>query len=65
MHVLVTGAQGQLGMELLALLGRSHDVVGVDLPEVDVTRSEAMAAMSEAWRAAGPSASPMCPLPLR
>jgi dTDP-4-dehydrorhamnose reductase len=60
MRVLVTGAQGQLGTELLALLGRSHDLVGVD-----VMRSEAMSALREAWRAAGPSASPMFPLPSR
>jgi dTDP-4-dehydrorhamnose reductase len=60
MRVLVTGAQGQLGTELLALLGRSHDVVGVD-----VMRSEAMSAMLKAWRDAGPSASPMFPLPSR
>ena len=58
MRELVTGAKGQLGAELLAFRGGSHVVGGVALPEADITRPDA-------WRAAGPSASPMFPLPSR
>jgi dTDP-4-dehydrorhamnose reductase len=37
MKILVTGSKGQLGTELLALLGERHEVVGLDLPECDLT----------------------------
>ena len=39
MRILVTGCRGQLGTELMKLLGDAyrHDVLGVDLPEVDLT----------------------------
>lgn len=39
MRVLVTGASGQLGSDLMLLLGRRHDDValGLDLPEIDIT----------------------------
>ncbi|MFV0317027.1 MAG: dTDP-4-dehydrorhamnose reductase [Microthrixaceae bacterium] len=39
MKIVVTGAAGQLGTELMALLSRSdhHEVHGLDLPEVDLT----------------------------
>ncbi|MEZ5239747.1 MAG: dTDP-4-dehydrorhamnose reductase [Microthrixaceae bacterium] len=38
MRVLVTGACGQLGTELMGLLeGTPHEATGVDLPEVDLT----------------------------
>ena len=40
MRVLVTGAKGQLGVELLDVFGRDHDVVGLDLPELDITKPE-------------------------
>ncbi len=36
MRILVTGARGQLGTELVPLL-EPHDVVAVDLPELDIT----------------------------
>ncbi len=36
MKILLTGARGQLGTELLPLLD-PHDVVAVDLPELDIT----------------------------
>jgi len=36
MKIFVTGANGQLGTELLPLL-EPHDVVAVDLPELDIT----------------------------
>ena len=39
MRILVTGARGQLGTELMALLGPQdhHEVLGLDLPEHDLT----------------------------
>jgi len=39
MRILVTGCRGQLGTELVKLLGDAsqHEVLGVDLPEVDLT----------------------------
>ncbi|MBP1778834.1 MAG: rfbD [candidate division NC10 bacterium] len=48
MRVLVTGAKGQLGVELLDVLGRDHDVVGLDLPELDITKPEATRVLAEA-----------------
>ncbi|MFM8896018.1 MAG: dTDP-4-dehydrorhamnose reductase, partial [Actinomycetales bacterium] len=51
MRVLVTGANGQLGSELVdAYLSRATEgdsVVGVDLPEVDITDESAVQAMFE------------------
>ena len=46
MRVLVTGANGQLGTELVNLYaGRDGDeVLGVDLPNVDITDRESVAA---------------------
>lgn len=43
MRILVTGARGQLGTELVELLaaGSHHEVLGVDLPEVDLTDRDA------------------------
>ena len=46
MRVLVTGANGQLGSELVNLYaGRDGDeVLGVDLPNADITDPESVAA---------------------
>ncbi|HWU37045.1 MAG TPA: dTDP-4-dehydrorhamnose reductase, partial [Candidatus Acidoferrum sp.] len=41
MRILVTGAKGQLGVELLQTLKLAHEVIGLDLPELDITRSTA------------------------
>ena len=48
MRVLVTGAKGQLGVELLDVLRREHDVVGLDVPELDITKSEATRVIADA-----------------
>ena len=46
MRVLVTGANGQLGSELVArYAARDDEVLGVDLPEVDITSVESVAAV--------------------
>ena len=39
MRIIVTGSKGQLGTELMALLGSQdhHEVLGLDLPDVDLT----------------------------
>lgn len=48
-RALITGADGMLGAELLRALGESHEVIGVDLGELDVTDGEAtLAFVSEA-----------------
>ena len=39
MKVLVTGANGQLGRDCLAILGQRHEVAGCDLPHVNITES--------------------------
>ena len=51
MRVLVTGANGQLGSELVALYAaRSGDVVlGVDLPDVDITSESSVAAVFDSF----------------
>jgi len=36
-RILITGHRGQLGSDLVTLLGAGHQVKGVDLPEVDIT----------------------------
>jgi dTDP-4-dehydrorhamnose reductase len=51
-RVLVTGAKGQLGVELLEVLGQGHEVVGLDLPELDITKPEAARVIADtrpAW----------------
>ncbi len=52
MRVLVTGSDGQLGTELVALLkGRaSHEVLGLDLPEHDLTDRDHVLGVLTAWR---------------
>lgn len=49
---LVTGANGQLGSDLRALLA-GEDVTAVDLPEVDITDESALSALVEGWLAGG------------
>jgi len=44
MRILVTGSKGQLGRQILALPGNVHEIVGVDLPEVDVADHQQIAA---------------------
>ena len=45
MKILLTGHKGQLGRTLLPLLG-DHDVIGVDLPEHDITDREHLTALA-------------------
>ncbi len=43
MRLLVTGAAGMLGLEVLRAGGRAgHELVGLDLPELDITDAEAV-----------------------
>ncbi len=37
MKILVLGARGQLGNDCLDALGETHEVIGADLPEWDIT----------------------------
>jgi len=46
-RILVTGAKGQLGVELVDVFGRCHEVVGLDLPELDITKPEAARAITD------------------
>ena len=48
MRILVTGAKGQLGVELLDVLGQGHDVLGLDLPELDITNPSATRVIADA-----------------
>lgn len=41
MKILITGNRGQLGTALTAVLAQ-HEVIGIDLPEVDITKKEAV-----------------------
>jgi len=45
MRILLTGHRGQLGRTLLPLLAE-HDVLGVDLPEHDITDGESLRALA-------------------
>lgn len=52
MRVVITGARGQLGHELLPACARLGEVIGVDLPEWDLTRRESadrLAALRPDW----------------
>jgi dTDP-4-dehydrorhamnose reductase len=37
MRVLVIGSRGQLGSDLSEIVGADHDVLGLDLPDIDIT----------------------------
>lgn len=52
MRILVTGSRGQLGTEVMALLERAgrHRVLGVDLPEVDLTDRDSTLSVLTQWR---------------
>lgn len=46
MRVLVTGSRGQLGSEFVTLLGeRGDDVMGVDMPGIDITQPGSVASV--------------------
>ena len=46
MRVLVTGSKGQLGSEFVALLAdRGDEVLGADVPDIDITDPESVAAV--------------------
>lgn len=42
MRVLVTGGNGQLGRELVALLRQHHEVITTDLPELDIRDADSV-----------------------
>ncbi len=48
MRLVVTGAKGQLGLELLAILGRDHEVTALGRPEWDLTTADAGKAIADA-----------------
>lgn len=52
MKILVTGSRGQLGTEVMALLEaqRQHEVLGLDLPDHDLTDRDHVLAVLTAWR---------------
>lgn len=51
MRILITGARGQLGTELMALLGAAdhHEVLGLDLPEHDLTDRDHVLGVITQW----------------
>jgi dTDP-4-dehydrorhamnose reductase len=52
MRILVTGARGQLGVELVRALDACGEVIGCDLPEWDITGADCadrLAAVQPAW----------------
>ena len=52
MRILITGARGQLGTELMALLEpqHHHQVLGLDLPEHDLTNRDHVLGVITEWR---------------
>ena len=51
MRILVTGSRGQLGTELMDLLGAQdhHEVLGVDLPDHDLTDRDHVLGLITSW----------------
>jgi len=50
MRILVTGARGMLGTDLCARLNGAHEVIPLDLPELEITDTAAVLARLEAER---------------
>lgn len=52
MRILVTGSNGQLGSELMSLLGAAghHEVLGLDLPDHDLTDRDHVLAVVTSWQ---------------
>lgn len=50
MRILVTGSKGQLGRECLAVLNGRHEVLGLDLPELDIAAPSSLAAAADPFR---------------
>ena len=38
MKIMITGDKGQLGADCTKVLGETHEVLGVDIDEVDITK---------------------------
>ena len=38
MKIIITGSKGQLGTDCAIVLSNSHEVLGVDIDEVDITK---------------------------
>ena len=47
MRVLIVGAKGQLGRDLMAVVGGAHQVWGYDLPELDIADSASVVRLME------------------
>lgn len=41
-RLLITGCRGQLGTDLLQILSRDYEVIGIDLPEIDILNEAAL-----------------------
>ena len=50
MRITLAGHQGQLGRTLVPLLEPTHVLLGVDLPEHDITNREAMLDLADAFK---------------
>lgn len=49
MRTLIFGSKGQLGRELLAVMGRAGEVQGLDLPEADITDEASVYTLMESF----------------
>ena len=50
MKVLLVGSKGQLAHDVGQIMGGSHTICGVDLPEVDITRADQVMSLMRAER---------------
>lgn len=50
MEILITGSKGQLGSDAVKVLGRFHEIMAVDLEELDITNPEDVEAMVRDFR---------------
>ena len=50
MKILITGASGQLGRDLVKILSEKHEVLGTDRAEMDITDEQACCSLFESFR---------------
>jgi len=50
MKIFIAGSRGQLGHDSIEILSPRHEVLGRDLPELDIASAESIVAVMEPFR---------------